>query len=157
MKFLVIGGSGTIGSYLIKKFRDDNENFEFTVNKNKIDGTNQNILDITKEQDTFELIQKSNPDIVINAAALTNLDFCEDNHELANSINVVGAKNIIEGCKNTKSRICHISTSAVFDGKKESYVEDDLSSPINYYGLTKIKAEQIVQKSGLKFLEEFKN
>ena len=152
MKFLVIGGSGTIGSYLIKKFRDDNENFEFTVNKNKIDGTNQNILDITKEQDTFELIQKSNPDIVINAAALTNLDFCEDNHEIANSINVVGAKNIIEGCKNTKSRICHISTSFVFDGKKESYVEDDLSSPLNYYGLTKIKAEQIVQKSGLKYL-----
>lgn len=152
MKFLVIGGSGTIGSYLIKKFTNDNANFEFTVNKNKINGLNQKILDITKEQDTFELIQKSNPDIVINAAALTNLDLCEDDHELANSINVSGTENIVKGCRNTKSKICHLSTSFVFDGKKESYIEDDLTSPPNYYGLTKIKTEQIIQNSGLKYL-----
>ncbi len=152
MKILVIGGSGTVGSHLVKKFRDDNENFEFTVNKNKIAGRNQTVLDITKEQDTFELIQKSNPDIVINAAALTNHDICEDNHELADSINVDGTINIIEGCKNTKSKICQISTSFVFDGEKEEYVEDDLTSPANYYGLTKMKAEKIIQESGLKYL-----
>ena len=152
MKFLVIGGSGTLGYYLIKKFKENNENFEFTVNNNKIDFENQKILDITNEDDTFDLIQKSNPDVVIHTAALTNLDLCEKNHQLANSINVLGTKNIIKGCKNTKSKICYVSTSFVFDGKKESYVEDDVTSPPNFYGFTKIKAEQMVQESGLEYL-----
>jgi dTDP-4-dehydrorhamnose reductase len=152
LKILVIGGSGTVGSQLVKKFGSGNEDFEFTVNKNKIDGKNQKVLDITKEQDTFELIQKSNPDIVINATALTNLDLCEDNHGLADSINIDGTANIIEGCKNTKSKICQISTSVVFDGKEEEYVEEDSTSPGNYYGFTKMKAEQLVQGSGLKYL-----
>ena len=152
MKILVIGGSGTVGSHLVKKFRDNNEDFEFTVNKNKIEGETRKSLDITKEQDTFELIHKSNPDIVINAAALTNHDICEDDHELADLINIIGTANIIEGCKNTKSKICQISTSFVFDGKKEEYVEDDLRSPANYYGLTKMKAEKRIQESGLKYL-----
>ena len=152
MKILVIGGSGTVGSHLIKKFSNDNEDFEFTVNKNKIESKNQKILDITKEQDTFELIQKSNPDIVINAASLTDNDICENDHKLADSINVNGTKNIIEGCKNTKSKICQISTSFVFDGKKEEYIENNLTSPANYYGLTKMKAEKKIQESGLKYL-----
>lgn len=152
MKILVIGGSGTVGSHLIKKFSNDNQDFEFTVNKNKIESKNQKILDITKEQDTFELIQKSNPDIVINAASLTDNDICENDHKLADSINVNGTKNIIEACKNTKSKICQISTSFVFDGKKEEYIENNLTSPANYYGLTKMKAEKKIQESGLKYL-----
>ena len=152
MKILVIGGSGTVGSHLIKKFSNDNQDFEFTVNKNKIESKNQKILDITKEQDTFELIQKSNPDIVINAASLTDNDICENDHKLADSINVNGTKNIIEACKNTKSKICQISTSFVFDGKKEEYIENNLTSPANYYGLTKMKAEKKIKESGLKYL-----
>ena len=152
MKFLIIGGSGTIGYHLIEKFKNNDENFEYTINNNKIDFENQKKLDITNQGNTFDLIQKSNPDIVIHTAAQTNLDLCEKNHELANSINVVGTQNIIEACKHTKSKICFISTSFVFDGKNESYVETDTRSPPNFYGLTKIKAEKIVENSGLKFL-----
>lgn len=147
MKILVIGGSGVIGWNFIQYLRDK-VNIEFTYLKNAIDYKGI-CLDITQKDHTIKLITQINPDIVINTAAITNVDLCETNNNLANSINVQGTSNIIEGCKKINSKIVYISTSFVFDGKKSQYHEDDTPHPSTYYGFTKFQGEELVKQSGL--------
>ena len=150
MKILVIGGSGVIGFKLVEYFNKTQKNVEFTYQTNKPKFSKGHCLDITQKKPTIELIAKVNPDIIIHTVALTNVDLCETDKELANLINVKGTENILEGCKITNSKIVYISTSFVFNGEKKEYFEDDITSPATYYGITKLKAEQLVVKSGPK-------
>ena len=152
LKILVVGGSGVIGSKLVEYFLENNISVEFTYFTNNTPFGKGNLLDITQKDSTIRLITKINPDIVIHAAALANVDFCETNKNLANSINVEGTANVIAGCKITKSKLVYISTSFVFDGRKQKYFEEDLTSPSTYYGITKFKGEELVRQSGLPYL-----
>jgi dTDP-4-dehydrorhamnose reductase len=152
MNILIIGGSGIIGSKMVKGFVDNKNNVHYTYNENKLDKGIGHKLDIRKKEDTVELISKINPDIVIHTAALTNIDLCETNKELANSINVIGTENVISGCKKNNSKIIYISTSFVFNGEKDKYFEDDKICPSTHYGLTKSKGEKIVKNSKLPYL-----
>ncbi len=152
MRILVIGGSGVIGFKLVEYFNKNQQNIEYTYHTNKLQFSNGHYLDITDKKSTIELFTKINPDIVIHTAALTNVDLCETNKELAELINVKGTKNILEGCKITNSKIIFISTSFVFNGVKQEYFEDDQTSPTTYYGLTKFEGEQLVIKSKLPYL-----
>lgn len=152
VKFLIIGGSGVIGFKLVKFLIRNNENVEFTYLTNKVPFANGYCLDITKREETIKLITKVNPDIVIHSSAITSVDLCETNRQLANSVNVNGTVNVIEGCKKSNSKIVYISTSFVFDGKKQEYFEEDLTSPSTYYGITKFKGEELVRKSDLPYL-----
>src|SRR5674476_165612 len=92
-----------------------------------------------------EIFKKIKPDIVVHAATLTDVDKCELNKELAWKVNVEGTRNIVEAAKNAGSFLVYISTDYVFSGDKGNYKETDKPGPINYYGLTKLKAEEIVQ------------
>ncbi len=151
MKILVIGGSGVIGSQLVKKLEKYNDLY-WTFYKNKSDKKNSFYLDITKKEQVIKEISKINPEIIFHTTAITNVDLCEENMELAESVNYFGTYNIIEACKNTKSKIVYISTSAVFDGTKNEYSEDDEPSTCNNYGKTKLKGEKIVMESNLSYL-----
>jgi len=152
MKILIIGGSGVIGTKLVNYFKNEELETEYTYLKNKIPYYSGYQLDITKKNEIIKIISKSNPDVVIHTAALTNVDLCETNNSLANLINVKGTENVIEGCKNVNSKLIYISTSFVFDGSKETYYENDKVSPATYYGITKQHSEDLVQKSGLQYL-----
>jgi len=153
MKILIIGGSGVIGTKLLQYFRKKkNDGVEFTYLKNKIPFPNGHQIDITENEKTSLLISKLNPDVVIQTVALTNVDLCETDKVLADSINVKGTQNVVEGCKNTKSKLIYISTSFVFDGKKQTFFENDQTAPTTYYGITKFKAEELVKNSNLKYL-----
>ena len=87
-----------------------------------------------------------------STVALTNVDLCETNNALANSINVIGTENVVEGCKISKSKLVFISSSFVFDGKNQKYFENDSQSPATHYGITKFKGEELVQNSSLSYL-----
>jgi len=152
MKILIIGGSGFIGTNLLQYYKKQaNSDLEFTYLKNEIPFPNGHQLDITENDKTIKLISKINPDVVIHTVALTNVDLCETDNALADSINVIGTQNVVEGCKITKSKIAYVSTSYVFDGKKK-YFEEDLPVPANYYGITKFKGEELVKNSNLSYL-----
>jgi len=153
MKILIIGGSGLIGTNFLKHFRKKRDKeVEFTYFKTKIPFPNEYILDITENDKTVLLISKINPDVVIHTAAITNVDLSETNKELADSINVNGTKNVVDGCKITKSKLVYISAPLVFDGKKPKYLESDSPSPATYYGITKFKGEKLVKNSNLSYL-----
>ena len=152
MKILIIGGSSVIGWKLLNFLNENNIDVEFTYLQHQIRFKRGRKLDISKKDLVIKTILDSNPDVVIHTAALTNVDLCETNTNLADTVNVGGIKNIVEGCKNINSKLIYISTSFVFDGKKSKYTEDDKTSPSTYYGITKSQGENLVKNSGLKYL-----
>lgn len=152
MKIIVIGGSGIIGSKIVKKLIENNNDVSYTYYENKLDVGIGYRLDIRKKDETINFISKANPDLVIHTAALTNIDLCETNKELADLINIGGTKNVVSGCKKNNSKIVFISTSFVFNGDKQKYDEDEETHPSTYYGTTKSIGEEIVKNSELPFL-----
>ena len=152
MKIFIVGGSGVIGSYFVKSFAKENSDITYTYYKNKVSYTKGINLDVQDRDDTLKILKKFQPDLIIIANALTGVDFCEANPSLAESINVKGTKNIVDGCKSVNSKLVFISTSAVFNGTKSEYSENDKPNPTGIYGLTKFQGEKIIQESNLPFL-----
>ncbi len=145
MKLLITGASGLYGSKLAQlALAKGIEVYSTDIQSLSVYG-NFVRLDITGKQQVDEAFNNIKPDVVVHAATLTDVDKCELNKELAWKINVEGTKNIAEASKHTGSFLIYISTDYVFSGEKGSYKETDKPDPINYYGLTKLKAEEIVQ------------
>ena len=110
-------------------------------------------LDITEKNRCIQKILNINPDIIILTAAMTNVDKCELEKELALKVNTAGTKNVIEACEKTDAKLVFLSTDFVFDGeKKASYTEKDMPNPLNYYGETKLLAEKEIKNSALDYL-----
>jgi dTDP-4-dehydrorhamnose reductase len=106
-------------------------------------------LDITKKADVKQAVAEWEPHVIVNAAAMTNVDACEKERELAWKINVTGVEHVIEAARRIDATIIHISTDYVFDGKTGPYDEDDKPSPLNYYGRSKLASENQLKMSGL--------
>ncbi len=141
---LVTGSAGLLADKLINEFSDFDV---FAGYYNNIPHAKKKIkIDITDKKNVISVIKKIQPDIIIHAAALTNVDLCEINRKGAWKINVQGTRNITEAIKGKNIKIVLISTDFVFDGKKGLYSEEDEPNPINYYGLTKLEAERLVKK-----------
>ena len=139
MKILVTGSYGQLGKSLFKHL---NPNDEFCWTGRNIPFKEKGFyLDILDRINLKELIGLHEPDILINLAALTNVDLCEKNPVLAREINCNGVANI---CDIFKGKIIQISTDYVFDGKNGPYNEEDKPSPLSVYGSTKLAAEKII-------------
>jgi len=104
------------------------------------------IIDITNIHSIEKVVNQFRPDLIINCAALTNLDQIESNPERAYAINAHGTKNIAEVSRQNKIKMIHISTDSVFDGKKGMYSEDDIRNPINEYAKSKKMGEDLVKE-----------
>ena len=107
--------------------------------------------DITSKKDVKQLIARSEPDVIINCAAITNVDACETERELAWKVNVVGVENLIEFSRRTDAAIMHVSSDYIFDGKSGPYTEDDRPEPVSYYGKTKLASENALRASGVRY------
>lgn len=140
---LVIGATGQLGHALLNEL--DCGKVYGTYSTNKQD--NLFYMNITDKESIYEVAQKGiHFETVIITAALTNVDLCEEKQNLAYKINVEGIKNIIKVFKDSK--IIFMSTYYVFNGKKfKDYLETDKPCPLNYYGKTKVMAEEIIKKS----------
>ncbi len=145
MKLLITGASGLYGSKLAQIALSKNfEVYSSDIQSLSIYG-NYVKLDISGKEQVDEAFKTIKPDVVIHAATLTDVDKCELNKELAWKVNVEGTKNIVEASKTTGSFLIYISTDYVFGGETGRYKETDSPNPINYYGVTKLKAEEIVK------------
>ena len=142
-KVLLTGASGLLGCKLVPQLSHEYEVLP-THNTQAVhtDSIRMNIVD---KDEVFDVLTEFSPDLVVHAAAETNVDKCETNRELAWSVNAEGTRNIALACAKTGSRLVYVSTDYVFDGNKGLYIEDDQPNPINYYGLTKLEGERFVR------------
>ena len=139
MVVLVTGANGQLGQAIqFVAGNYPNINFVFCSSSD---------LDITNKENCEFVFNKEKPDFCINAAAYTAVDKAESEPEKAELINVIGAKNLAEACKNFNSKLIHISTDFVFDGSKNApYNEADLPNPKGVYGQTKLEGEIAIQE-----------
>ena len=109
-------------------------------------------LDITSKKDVKRVVFSFEPDVIINAAAMTNVDACEKERELAWKINVGGVEHLVEASRKNDARIVHVSSDYVFDGKAGPYHEDSRPEPISYYGKSKLASENVLRVSGIPYV-----
>jgi dTDP-4-dehydrorhamnose reductase len=146
MKLLITGASGLYGSKLAQIAAAKGHDVYAAHSQHEIKFGHEVHMDITNKAETEAAIKAACPDVVVHAATLTDVDKCELNRELACKINVEGTDNVATAAQACGAFLIYISTDYVFDGSKGCYRETDLPSPINYYGYTKLKAEDHVQK-----------
>jgi dTDP-4-dehydrorhamnose reductase len=108
-------------------------------------------LDITNHEQTMEVLSTIKPDVVINTAAMTQVDQCETERELCWTANVIGVENVVEACEKNNIHLVHVSTDFIFDGSHGPLDETAKPKPVNFYGESKLAGEQVIQKSKLKW------
>lgn len=134
MRIALTGAEGMLGHDLKRVFCDA-EVVGFTIDT----------LDITRLDDVMAQVRQAKPDVLIHAAAFTDVDRCEAEPETAYLVNGIGARNAAMACEEVRCPMVYISTDYVFDGTRESeYDEWDSPNPVNQYGLSKLMGERFV-------------
>lgn len=108
-------------------------------------------MDILNPANVREVLERYKPDAIIHTAALTNVDKCETEKELAYALNVEAVKTLITICEEYKIQLVHLSTDFIFDGQNGPYLESDVPNPLSYYGKTKSEAEELVKNASCKW------
>jgi dTDP-4-dehydrorhamnose reductase len=141
-KVLITGSRGMLGRALIRSL-DGNDSVQ-AIGTDLL--SEEHKLDIVDANQVSDFIKGIMPDIIIHAAAYTDVDGCEQYPERAYAVNAEGTKNIARAAKDVNAFLIHISTDYVFDGEKTSpYIETDATSPINIYGESKLSAERAIK------------
>ena len=146
-RVLIIGGSGLLGSALVSLF----PNAYFTFNRTEMNVPNSFKLDISEQGALELLLEKVRPETVIVTAAMTDVDMCELDPEMAYRVNALPFYTIVKYLSKVGGRIIQVSTDYVFSGEVGKYGEYDKREPINVYGKSKMKAEDIIISSGIDF------
>lgn len=157
-KILITGSNGLLGQKLVYALlkRKDVQVIATSLGENRLlnkEGYIYESLDITKKSEVETVFHKYHPDVIINTAAMTNVDACETKREECWLLNVTAVQNIVDVISQLPSlkaltHLLHISTDFIFDGEKGSeYVETDIPNPQSYYALSKYESEKVVEKS----------
>jgi len=152
MKVLITGSNGLLGQKILHKLANDDsvELIATSIGLNRVSrkaGYKYISLDITNQKAVKNVIMSENPDVIINTAAMTNVDYCEDQKEKCDDLNVNAVKTLSEISNKINAHLVHLSTDFIFDGKNGPYTEDDIPNPLSYYGLSKLKSENILLES----------
>ena len=150
-KILITGSNGLLGQKLVYnlKQRKDVELYATAIGENRLidkSGYSFLSLDITDQNNVNKVIENVGPDVIINTAAMTNVDACEINKEACWKINVDAVNYLVEASIKSNSHFIHLSTDFVFDGESGPYSEKDTPNPLHYYAESKLAAEKIIQK-----------
>ena len=147
-KVLVTGCNGQLGRAIQKEYAGD-VTFILT---DVAEGEGITSLDITDIDAVMSLVLAQKPDVIINCAALTNVDGCEKMWDLAYKINAIGPRNLAIAATAVGAKLVHVSTDYVFAGTERTpRTEFDMPDPISAYGKTKLEGEQFVRQFAEKF------
>jgi dTDP-4-dehydrorhamnose reductase len=145
LKLLVTGASGLLGHKVVQTALNRNNEVYSVYNEHPANKGNLIKLDLTNRSRASSIISKVNPQAIIHTAAYTDVDGCETNKDSAWKANVEATKNLVMSL-GQNAHITFVSTDYVFDGNKGLYVEEDPVNPINYYGYTKLKGEELIRQ-----------
>ncbi|RAP45094.1 MAG: dTDP-4-dehydrorhamnose reductase [Methanosphaera sp. rholeuAM6] len=143
MKYFITGGSGLLGERLAAV---SNDNDELTLVHNSNPKENTVKCDVTNEKEVFESVERENPDVLIHCAAMTNVDLCEDEVELAYKINGDATGYLAKAAEKIGAKIIYVSTDFVFDGARGYYKEDETVNPEGIYAKSKYEGEVQLQQ-----------
>lgn len=104
-------------------------------------------IDITKENEVSRVLREQKPDVVINTAAMTQVDDCETKRDACWLANVTAVKFLVQSCEEIGAKLIHVSTDFIFDGSHGPLREEAKPDPVNYYGKSKLAGEEIVKQS----------
>ncbi len=149
MRLLITGGSGLLGGSLLRLGRSQHQIWA-TMRRHPlpVDGVQSLPLDLTQGQAVAEALRQVRPQAIIHAAALTEVDYCEDHRDEAWAQNVVVTQHLAQAAAELGCPLVYISTDFVFDGRRGGYTEEDDPNPLNYYALTKLEGEERVRRAG---------
>jgi len=136
-KILITGSTGQLGMEFCS-FKSDRFEFVGVVRKE---------ADIRDYKQVIKMVKKYEPEIIIHTAAMTDVDACERDQNLAMETNCSGTRNVALAAQKSNAAIVYFSTDYVFDGTKPSaYVESDAANPISHYGYSKLMGEKVIRE-----------
>ena len=157
VKVLITGANGLLGQHLTKLLIDKNYQVVATSRGESrlpfqpSDNYTYREMDIANALEVFAVMSQEKPDVVVHAAAMTQVDDCELRPQHCERINVQGTSQVLTDAETFSSHFIYISTDFVFDGEQGNYAEEDDTKPISLYGFTKLQAESMVQTSTIPF------
>ena len=151
LKILVTGSNGLLGQKIVYQLakRKNVELFATAKGPNRLKekiGYQFIDLDITSKDQVYKIINTLKPNAVINCAAMTNVDACENNQEYCWNVNVKAVEYIATASESIKAHLVQLSTDFIFDGNAGPYSEEDIPNPLHFYAKSKLESERIVQK-----------
>lgn len=150
MRILICGASGQLGQELVRVLGDGSTEIgQLPSEYRDADVVCSDVgeLDITNGKAVENFICSGHFDLIINCAAITNVDSCENQEDVAYRVNAVGSENIAHAAAMSNAKLVHLSTDYVFSGNsKAPYVETDTPSPETAYGRTKLAGEELVAR-----------
>lgn len=155
-KILITGSNGLLGQKLVHKLKN-HTNFQLiatSIGGNRIKDKNGYVyesMNIANRTEVLKLIEKHQPEVIINTAAMTNVDACEENQEKCWELNVTAVKYLIEAVESCNAHLIHLSTDFVFDGEAGPYIETDKPNPLSFYGKSKLASEKLLEESKIKW------
>ena len=151
MKILITGINGLVGNSLYKLLGKSNH--DLYPSSRNIEDLAKYKVDITSKNEVDSFFESEKPDVVINSAAMANVDLCETERESCWKVNVEGVQNLVDACARHGAHLTHISTDYIFDGKKDSgmYDEEDTPNPQGYYAKSKVEGERVVIESNISY------
>ena len=154
-KVVVTGSNGLLGQKMIKLLvgKKEYEVFGLSRGENRLhskSGYTYYSIDLTQEVELEKLLKAIEPDLLVHTAAMTNVDACELNPGECDRMNVEVVERLVRILKPMNTHLIHLSTDFVFSGLKGSfYTEQDEPDPVNYYGRSKLRSEEVLQESGI--------
>ena len=149
MKIMILGANGFIGRRILKRLAPKHQVMACSLHQDIMpeESYRFEVIDILNYPALMGLLNDFHPDVIINAAAYSVVDYCEQHQEEAYAMNVTVVKHLAEYSQANSCRLIHLSTDFVFDGTSpNAYTETDIPNPVNYYGKTKQWSEEVIEQ-----------
>lgn len=151
MRILVTGSNGLLGQKLTTLLQEDNDVYLIATARGrsalKIKRGEYHSMDISDKDNVESVLRFTKPDVIINTAAMTQVDDCETQREACWKANVTSVEHLVRCCHSLHIHLIHVSTDFIFDGTHGPLDENAIPGPVNYYGESKLAAERVIQNS----------
>lgn len=139
MRIMIVGCTGMLGTSIMLAETSHQLFGTYVGEKPRSKKTYE--MDITNPTQVIKIVEKTKPDAIINTAAITSVDLCEEKPDLARNLHIEGTRNLVDIARKKDLYFLYISTDSVFDGNRGNYTEQDDVSPLNVYAQTKYEGE----------------